>query len=120
MVTNLFPQFYRYFHSFRMCNFNEIFHEYTFIRYDNSERGKKKAMQDIIKLLAQHGVEKSITDKIEHDSMVSKTGHSTFFYPKRKIFLNMLQNDTYIKNLFKRIYYFDYLLFHYDVDELMI
>ena len=52
-----------------MCNFNEIFHEYTFIRYENSERGKNKAIQDIINLLAQRGVEKSITDKIKHDSM---------------------------------------------------
>ena len=32
----------------------------------------------------------------------------------------MLQNDAYIKNLFKRIYYFDYLLFRYDINELMI
>ena len=48
----------------------------------------------------------------------SETSHSTHNFKNKEELMDQLKYDPYIRDLIKRIYYFDYLLFKYDINEL--
>ncbi|CAJ0935903.1 unnamed protein product, partial [Mesorhabditis belari] len=98
------------------CEMKEFFTDYTFLKYTPS---KTSALLD--ELFAEFeffGVPRNITDDIRKQIIGRKTFHVTYDSDLPGKYRQEIRNSRYLREMLVKLYYFDYLYFHFPLPNL--
>ncbi|CAI5439894.1 unnamed protein product [Caenorhabditis angaria] len=103
--SHFFPQSWR-------CEFSQNIARYTILRLDS-----RRFFDDILDFLAANGVDDKSMEYI-NTSLQQKTAHSTRDSVERDEIVQILRNNSRLMTKLVQMYYFDFLLFGYELPQI--
>jgi hypothetical protein len=98
--------------TFRHCDFRSRLSSYTLLRYDNDPT---KMFSQLSDYLQKRNISQKALEFIERSITNQRTEHSTVDLTYRIHLQERIKSSPYLMNLVKRIYFYDYKLFGYQM-----
>ncbi|CAI4230295.1 unnamed protein product [Auanema sp. JU1783] len=100
------------------CNFRDHHLHYKIIKYGSAGDANKEMVNNLIGLFQESGVETNLLKAIDKSITDSRTPHATNKLDERTIFEQQLKSDPKLLEMLIQMYYYDYLLFGYELPSL--
>lgn len=88
---------------------------YAVIHYASEQDEYEAMLNDLALIFAEQGVPASVMRHILEELTRSRTRHATVASPQRRYYEAQLRGDSRLMNLLVRIFYYDYVLFGFQL-----
>ncbi|KAF1753941.1 hypothetical protein GCK72_020498 [Caenorhabditis remanei] len=100
------------------CKFDQDLKKWHLLMIGSDFEERKSSISHLTNILRRQGINESLVEKIQNDSLVGETPHSTHTSPRRVEAERQVREDPFIRDLLHKMYFFDYLIFPFKRDGL--
>lgn len=99
------------------CDFKNFIKDFHLIHIGPSNEERSKALEKLEKVLSSAKIPQEQIEKIAEAVRNGTTNHATYMSKDREKVLKSIENDKYVKDYLRKIYYHDYKVFGFTIKD---